>query len=140
MSHSAVITANLEHLPVLLSPLQQLLQNKTKSKVFSLERLYKFCIKNFQKKFQVRKKFCPKIFFKETLCSEKFWFKKKFCLKKFWSEKFLAQNFFGTNKVVGLKILGPKKFRIWKKNWGLKKIWKKKKFQAKINFGLGKFF
>ena len=55
-------------------------QNKTKSKVFSLKRLYKFCIKKkFQKTFQVRKKFCvTKKFSKKKLALKNFGLKKSF--------------------------------------------------------------
>ena len=56
------------------------------------------------------------------------------CQKKFWFKIFL-----GANKISGLKILGPTKFWVWKKNLGLKKI-SKKKLGAKINFGTGKTF
>ena len=62
--------------------------------------------------------------------SEKIWVR-----KKFW-----FNIFFGTNKIFRLKILGPKKFQIWKKIGVKKDNVEKKKFKAKINFGSGKFF
>ena len=65
---------------------------------------------------------------------------KNFVLKKDLFEKILVQNFFGTNKIFDLKILGPKKFQIWKKIGVKKDNVEKKKFKAKINFGSGKFF
>ena len=90
--------------------------NMTKSKVFSLERLYKVCIKkNLKKNFRSEKYFVSQNNFQKKFGSEKFWSEKKFCLKKFW-----FKIFFETSKIVGLKILGPKKFQIWKNNWGSK--------------------
>ena len=65
--------------------------NKTKSKVFSLERLYKVCIKKkISKKIEGPKTIlCQKLIFKKKFGSEKFWSEKKFCLKKFWFKIFL---------------------------------------------------
>ena len=57
-----------------------------------------------------KKILCQKKNFKKKFGSEKFWSEKKLSLKKFW-----FKNFFGTNKIFGLKILEPKKFKIWKK-------------------------
>ena len=78
--------------------------NKTKSKVFSLERIYKFCIKKiFQKKFQVRKTFCVrKEISKKKFGSEKFWSEKILVKKNFGSKKFWFKFFLGTNKIFGL--------------------------------------
>ena len=84
----------------------QMRSNKTKSKVFSLERLYKVCIK----KILGPKNILSENNFPTKFSSENFWSEKKFCLKKFW-----FKNFFGTNKIVGLKILGQQKIWIWKK-------------------------
>ena len=87
---------------------------RLESKVFILERLFTVCIrKKIQKNFRSEKYFVSENNFQKKFGSEKFWSEKKFCLKKFW-----FKNFFGTNKIFGLKILGPKKFWIWKKNWG----------------------
>ena len=100
----------------------ELEQNKTKSKVFSLERFYKFCIKKI---LGPKKILCQKKIFKEKFGSQKFWSEKKFCLKKFWFKKM-----FGTNKIFGLRIFGPKKFRIWKKI-GVQKNLKKRNLRPK---------
>ena len=42
--------------------------------------------------------------FQKKFGSEKFWSEKKFCLKKIWSKIFS-----GSNKISGLKTLGPNK-------------------------------
>ena len=119
--------------------------NKTKSKVFSLERLYKFCIKNiFQKNFRSEKNFVSeKKFSLKILVPKNCGLKKSFCLKKIW-----VKNFCGTKIIFGLRILGQKKFRFWKKigdqknfgkKLGSKKFWKKE-LKAKIDFGSEKIF
>ena len=62
--------------------------NKTKSKVFSSERLYEFCIKKMSKEILgPNKKFYQKKIFKKKFGSKKFCSEKKFSLKKCLSKK-----------------------------------------------------
>ena len=97
----------------ILAPLAFLVITRLKSKVFSLERLYKFCVKKIFKQILGPKK---------KIWSEKILGSKKFCArKKFGLEKICIRIFFETNKISGLKIFGPNKFWVWKK-----KIWVQK--------------
>ena len=72
------------------------MSNKTKSKVFSLERLYKFCVKkNFNKNFGFEKNFgSEKNFQKNFRSKKKFGVKKILSLKKCWLQKNFDSKFF----------------------------------------------
>ena len=112
---------------------------RLKSKVFSLERLYKVCV---QKNFGSEKKLGQKKNF--GLNKKKFGSEKILGPKRFWFKIFL-----GTNKISGLKILGLKKIlglgqkfwvrkknltrnsrpnKFWVRKKCLKKLWVQKKF------------
>ena len=56
----------------------------------------------------------------QTFVEKKFWSTTNFFLNKFWFE-----NVFETNKISGLKNLGPEKFGSWNLFWVLKKFFKK---------------
>jgi len=75
---------------------------RLKSKVFSLERLYKVCVqKNCGSEKKIQKKLGPKKNFGLN--------KKRFGSEKILGpERFWFKSFFGTNKILGLKILGLK--------------------------------
>ena len=63
--------------------------NKTKSEVFSLERLYKFCIKKkSQTNFRSEKILCPKKNFKKNLVPKNFGLKKSSVWKNFGLKNF----------------------------------------------------
>ena len=72
--------------------------------------------KNFKRNFMSEKYFVSENNFQKEIWFRNFWSEKKSCVKKFW-----FKNVFETNKIFGLKILGLKKFRIWKKKLGFKK-------------------
>ena len=62
-------------------------------------------------------------------------FKTNFGSENFLVRKILIQNFFGTNKISGLKILGPKQIWGWKFFLGSKEIFEKEKMGANLIFG-----
>ena len=59
------------------------------------------------KKFRSEKIFVSEIVFKKQFGSKKFWSEKKVLSEKILSEKILVKKFFWTNKIFGLKSLGP---------------------------------